>query len=167
MMTPAGMAAGGIVAGSADHEDVQRQLLKEAKLLAPLRHPNVVRFIGLVLQPPAHALTGIVLERASGGSAEKWLTGLKAMGAVSVHALLTFLSQVCDVTVCLCARMCARIFVCRYRCAGVNVWDVCVCVRVCACAHVFVRVRCILPISLWPVCVCRCCVGWRTCTQRA
>ena len=60
------MALYGLTPTSTDHEKIAELLEREAILLAGLRHPNIVQFYGIVLDPGTGLPLWIVQELASG-----------------------------------------------------------------------------------------------------
>jgi hypothetical protein len=71
--------------------DMATQLLREARLLQSLRHPNVVQMHGVVMHPEHGHMQWLVTEQANGGSLEAWLS---VRGVLSLEELLDLLRSV-------------------------------------------------------------------------
>jgi serine/threonine protein kinase len=70
---------------------VAEELLKEARLLHSLRHPNIVLFHGVAMHPEHGHVQWLVTELADGGSLEAWVA---ARGCMTLAELLDLLRSV-------------------------------------------------------------------------
>ena len=73
-------------------EQKRKELMDEAKVLQNLQHPNIVRFYGAIIDPPAKAC--IVLELATLGTLHKLIHRDRKVGELEPYMITQILHQV-------------------------------------------------------------------------